>query len=262
MSLLRSLFVIAFLFLSLKGSAQTVFWNEQFGSGCNSGQQVSGYTGPNGTWSVTSTGSNGGIANVWYISAEENGEPVGSCGAACGTDPTLHLSSDPSWAGDLGAAYEAGSGFCGSDPSLCPLTHKRVESPTIDCGGRSNITLSFKYIENGEGSIDNATLWYYDGSTWSQIDPIPKSNICGSGQGEWEAFSISLPASADNNPNVKIGFEWVNDDGGGSDPSFAVDSIELSEPGSTPAPVADFVSSDSSICVGECVDFTDQSSNS
>jgi PKD repeat protein len=34
--------------------------------------------------------------------------------------------------------------------------------------------------------------------------------------------------SADNNPNVKIGFNWTNnDDGIGTDPSFAVDNITL-----------------------------------
>jgi len=38
-----------------------------------------------------------------------------------------------------------------------------------------------------------------------------------------------LPASANNNPNVKIGFRWINnDDGDATDPSFAVDDIVLS----------------------------------
>ena len=31
-------------------------------------------------------------------------------------------------------------------------------------------------------------------------------------QGQWTAFSILLPVSANNNPSVKIGFNWINND--------------------------------------------------
>jgi hypothetical protein len=59
---------------------------------------------------------------------------------------------------------------------------------------------------------------------------MPKTATCGGGQGLWTAFSMTLPASADNNPNVRIGFRWVNNaDGTGTDPSFAVDDIALAE---------------------------------
>ncbi|PCH92367.1 MAG: hypothetical protein COB85_08235, partial [Bacteroidetes bacterium] len=48
-------------------------------------------------------------------------------------------------------------------------------------------------------------------------------------QGTWTAFSILLPASANNNDSVKIGFNWTNnDDGVGTDPSVAIDDITLS----------------------------------
>jgi hypothetical protein len=37
-----------------------------------------------------------------------------------------------------------------------------------------------------------------------------------------------LPASANNNPNVRIGFRWINnDDGDATDPSFAADDVEV-----------------------------------
>ena len=69
-------------------------------------------------------------------------------------------------------------------------------------------------------------MWYFDGATWTQIDNMPKTIVCGSGQGQWGTRTIVLPASANNNANVKIGYRWVNnDDGAGSDPSFAVDDI-------------------------------------
>jgi hypothetical protein len=210
------------------------FWTENFNNGCTSNCQAATYVGANGAWTVTNTGANGPTPNLWFVSCAENGQAVGGCGAGCGANATLHLgavgTSDcgclvcPS--GDCGAAYDAcnGATFCGG----VPTTDKRAESPTINCTGKVSIILGFKYIENGQGSTDNATVWYFDGSTWAQIDDPPKVILCG-GQGTWTARSIALPASADNNPNVKIGFRWVNNaDGAGNDPSFAVDDVTLS----------------------------------
>src|SRR5207249_2703406 len=110
-------------------------------------------------------------------------------------------------------------------------------------------TISFNYMEYGDGTNDDATLWYYNGATWSQIDPLAKTQCCGGNcngnlQGKWTAFSMLLPVSANNNANVRIAFHWVNDDdGSGTDPSFAVDDVKLSVPAGAP-PVASFVSSD------------------
>ncbi|MCC5935635.1 MAG: hypothetical protein JJU35_15410, partial [Balneolales bacterium] len=89
-------------------------------------------------------------------------------------------------------------------------------------------TLSFEYIENGDGTLDNHTLWYFDGTAWSLLADTPKTPLCGV-QGQWQNFSIALPSSADNNPNVRIGFRWVNnDDAIGTDPSIAIYNIQLS----------------------------------
>lgn len=214
---------------ALSAATQTPFWTEDFGSGCNSGQQVTAYAGPNGNWTVTSTGTNADGANAWFVSAEENGNEEGECGSGCGNNRTLHLGALNSALGtDLGAAYYEGlDGFCDFLP--CGATDKRVESPTINCSGYTDITLSFLYIEGGN-LIDNATLWFFDGSTWTQLWDMAKtfSGSC-SPQGVWTSLDIDLPASANNNANVKIGFRWVNnDDGDATDPSFAVDQIELS----------------------------------
>jgi hypothetical protein len=223
---------IAFLFLlciPLISQAQVPFWSDNFGVGCNQGLAVSGYVGPNGNWSVTNTGTNASSANVWYVSAMENGNSPGSCGSVCGIDRSLHMGNINVLGiqADQGAAYYEGlSALCGFFP--CGATDKRVQSPTINCSGQTGITLEFDYIEGGN-TQDNATLWYFNGSTWSQLADMDKtfSSLCDP-QGVWTHYSILLPASADNNSQVRIGFRWTNnEDGNATDPSFAVDDVQL-----------------------------------
>jgi gliding motility-associated-like protein len=217
-------------------SSVSVFWTEDFGVGCSQNQIANGINpSVNGIWTVTNTGTNDASANQWFISATEAGMGVGNCGDGClaggGNNRTLHVSNVPTSpaafifcpTGDCGAAYDSGFG------ANNVTADKRVESPAINCSGQSNITISFNYIEGGQTTIDDATLWYFDGATWSQIDNMPKTSVCGGGQGLWASRTMTLPASANNNPNVKIGYRWVNnDDGVGTDPSFAVDDITLS----------------------------------
>ncbi len=199
------------------------FWTETFGSGCNSGTAANAFTSPNGQWTTeTPAGNNGADANTWYVSAEENGVGVGNCGTGCGSNPTLHIGDATA---DTGATYLTdGSGF-GYDV----LTDTRAESPVIDCSGQCGIDLTFEYLENGDGTNDNFTLWYFDGGTWTQLDDPVKTPLTCAPDGEWSSYSTTLPASADNNPNVQLGFRWVNNtDGVGTDPSVAIYNIQLS----------------------------------
>lgn len=209
--------------------AQVVdFWSENFGSGCNTGTLATDYFSfTNGPWTITETGANADVANTWFVSAAENGNAAGQCGSGCGSDPTLHVGALNSFLGtDLGAAYFEGlDGFC--DLLGCGATDKRIESGIVDCSIFINNTISFLYIEGGN-LLDNATLWYFDGAQWSMISDLPKTPLCANGQGQWSAFSIPLPQSANNNSNVRIGFRWQNnDDGEALDPSFAVDDISI-----------------------------------
>jgi len=239
----RILFIVLFI-AAICLKAQTTFWTEGFGTGCNQLQLANGLNpSTNGTWTVSILGAEDPQANTWYVSATENGNAVGACGTGCGTNQTLHVASIPNGSGltlcatgDCGASYDAGgsSSFGGTSTG----TNKRVESPVINCTGHSTITLSFKYMENGQGATDNANLWYFDGTTWTQINGLAKTVTCSSGQGTWTAFSMVLPASANNNVNVKIGFLWVNDDdGAGTDPSFAVDDVTLTDAATAANPV-------------------------
>ena len=218
-----------FLFVALiltKSSFSQVFWTETFGSGCNGGQLAAGTiaTPTNGAWAVTvlaTAPGNGATANEWFISATENGNAIGACGSGCGTNRTLHVGSNlVPFLIDPGAAYLAGAGA---------NTNKRVESPVINCTGSNNISLSMKYLTRGVAAIDFAQALYFDGAVWNTLGTMAITSASCLPQGAWSPYSIALPASANNNPNVKIGFGWQNNDPTGADPSIAVDDITLSK---------------------------------
>jgi len=254
---IRTLIFLLSLFFFNTINAQ-IFWTENFQNACASSCVATTYVGSNGAWTVTNTGINGADPNVWYVSGAECGNNAGACGSVCGaTDPSLHIGSNASVLGDNGASYLAGGlGF------WFPETDIRAESPTINCAGQSNITINFNYIENGQLAIDNATLWYFDGVIWAQLIDLAKTALTCNPQGIWTAYSQILPVSANNNPSVKIGFRWVNnDDNVGTDPSFAVDDITLSTP-FIAGPTAIFGSSDTTLCVGDCINFNDLSTGS
>lgn len=229
---MKRLAILSLLFCALGYSAnsQTTLFTEDFGSGCNQGQLVGSYSSPNGAWTVTETGFNAEASSQWYVSATENGNDAGACGSGCGEDRSLHISSITVLGipADQGALYYEGlTGFCDFFP--CGSTSRRVESPIIDCSNATSITLDFVYLEGGN-TFDNATVWYFDGASWTELLDTEKtfSPTCAP-QGIWTAISLELPASADNNADVRIGFEWVNnDDGDATDPSFAVDDILVS----------------------------------
>ena len=221
--------------------AQTYFWTEDFTTpGCTKGCKLP-YTTTNGTWTWVSTGTNGAGANTWYVSNQEEGLGRTKCGAS-GPDPSLHVgnvSGSPCSllcpGGDCGAAYDA----CSGTPSV--VANARATSPVISCTGRSNITLSFNYIMNGEASHDYATVWYNTGSGWTLLASPPQTATCIGGQGKWTYYSVLMPASANNNASVQIGFNWTNDaNNSGNDPSFAVDSIRLSVPTVLPVELLSF----------------------
>jgi hypothetical protein len=224
------LFLCFLCALSIHSQAQVVeFWSDDFGSGCNAGQLAPDYFSFfNTSWSITETGPNAEVANTWFISAAENGNAAGQCGSACGSDATLHVGAYNSFLGtDLGASYFEGlEGLC--DIVGCGATDKRVESSVVDCSIFVDNVLSFVYIEGGNAQ-DNATLWYFDGTLWSLLSDLPKTQLCPNGQGQWTSYSIPLPVSSNNNPNVRFGFRWQNnDDGVALDPAFAVDDISIS----------------------------------
>lgn len=243
---------------ALQGSAQ-IFWTENFtGTGTIAS---GGFTSTNGTWNIGGIGTEDVEHNEWYVSCMEGGKLAGTCGATCATGDlgaTLHIGSTT--VGDNGASYDAG-GLC---PILwCVTTDRRAQSPTINCTGKYNIRLKFYYLLNGQGSTDDGSVYYSSdgGSSWGLLVTPPKTAVCPSTQGRWDTLGVALPSSANNNPNVKIAFRWVNDDDGtGTDPSFAIDSVSLRTPSSGGGPVAaSMTAAVTTTCEDSCITFTNTS---
>ncbi len=220
-------FLVLVFSFSLTSMAQ-VFWTETFdGTACAAG---SGCDPSLVGWTQTVEGPEQANPNRWYVSDREDGNAPPMCGSAGSGDQSLHIgniSTSPAAflfcpTGDCGAAYDGSNGTA---------SNKLAASPVIDCSAQiGTITVDFNYIENGEGNDDNMTFWYRDGiaTAWTQIDNITKSPLCGGGQGQWTAYSITLPATSSGNADVQIGFHWICDgDNTAADPSCAVDDITL-----------------------------------
>lgn len=252
-------FIFCFITLASTSQVQAQFWNENFGADilpCDSeGTEADGYVSANGVWTVEDTGTNGMAPNQWYISAAEAGQPVGSCNISCLDTPafnrTLHMGQNEE---DLGAIY-----FEFFAPGISN-TDKRAISPIIDCTGQFGIDLTFDYI-NAASLFDFATVDYFDGTDWQQLAPIANSpNTCAP-ERTWTTTTIALPASANNNPDVQIGFRWRNNsdgtlNGAQAGHSVAVDNVRLFAGPAPAVPVASFnVSEPSLICEDGCVQY-------
>ncbi|PKP05437.1 MAG: hypothetical protein CVU11_00605 [Bacteroidetes bacterium HGW-Bacteroidetes-6] len=122
----------------------------------------------------------------------------------------------------------------------------------INTTGQFSVTLEFYWV-----GIGGAGKVYYStngGISWTQVGATYSS------QSSWTLASIANVAF-DNQPTLRFGFLF-NNNVGGNDPPFSVDQIKVYSPSAGSPPVADFSSSDTTICVGSCIDFLDMSTNS
>jgi len=183
-------------------------------------------------------GAEGADANFFTISGNEGGTqstfPPATTGiipnmgapTSCGTvnaNATLHITSVFNPSG--GAAYDAG-GLCGF--LFCPQSNRQTTSPVINTTGFAGLELVFDYIENGQTTLDNGSVFYStnSGGTWVLLDDTPKTTTGCGGQGIWVTRTLALPATCDNITTLRIAFRWVNnDDGAGTDPSMAIDNV-------------------------------------
>ncbi len=228
-------FVLIFLFP--KNNLAQTFWTETFGAGCSQGNSAaSAPTASNGAWAITTIAAapgNGAQANQWFISATEAGMGFGICGDGCLnntglTNRTLHIGSNLGGPfTDPGAAYLAGAGA---------NTNKRSESPTINCTGQTGVSLSFSYLVDGIAGMDFCEAMYSinNGAAWVSLGNLLSTAAAScTPQGNWSTITFALPATVNNNPTVKVGFKWQNNDPTGSDPSIAIDDVILFKPSAT-----------------------------
>lgn len=241
-----------FFFLSLSQlKAQTNFWSETFDDvtcAPSGGCPADGFQSGNGSWTVTALPGNTGTApNSFYVSCTQAGTIPGFCAGPCTFGPgpppgltgqTLHIGSNTSLLGDIGAIYSPGSGQTGISDANTEIV---AESPVINTAGLNDVTITFSYIEGGDSGSDRAEFWLKDQNTgvWTLIDSLSKTFCCDAGgnpvpcsgnqNGTWVAISIILPAwASDNAAGIKLGFSWSNDnDSFGTNPSFAVDNVFL-----------------------------------
>jgi len=218
-------FLMAVVHNPLKG--QVTVYSETFNNGCAANCRAVTY----GGWTVQDNigGTNGSSPNDWFVSCAEEGVVPPGCGSSCVGDASLHIGADPGGGGDMGASY--------NETGAVNATFRRAVSPTINLTGYSSNTLTFDFIAFGSSacSDDHAKLNLStdNGVTW----PITyqyclTSSCCGScdgySQGQWTVYTLALPAAFNNNPNVRIGFQWRNNgNGSGTDPSVAIDDIRI-----------------------------------
>jgi hypothetical protein len=208
-------------------------------------------------------GPEGTDANFFTVSANEGGTqstfPPATAGitpnagspTSCGlvnANATLHVTSVFNPGG--GAAYDAG-GLCGI--FFCPQANRQCSTPSINTTGFAGLELLFDYIENGQTTLDNASVYYSTnaGGSWTLLDDMPKTATACGGQGVWVTRTLALPASCDNITTLRIAFRWINnDDGAGSDPSFAVDNVIVRQAAPTAIFTAEYFPSNPQVPYG------------
>ncbi len=255
--------IFCFIFI---GGAKGQFWTETFGADmlpCESqASDITTAVTDNGFWTVANTGASGFISNAWFISSQEQGgfDPlVQPCGARCNqmtnpaTNRTLHIGVN-----SFNPFPDAGATYVSFASPGAYETNLRAESPEIDFTGNFNNTIAFNYAAQSNAN-DFATLVYFDGTAWNDLAVLPGNGICGPASISWTAFSMMLPAGANNQAGVKIGFRWTNDsDGNTSTVSIAVDDITITAgpPPAVPTAIIEVVDGNDTFCETNCTSFS------
>jgi gliding motility-associated-like protein len=243
---MKYLLTIPFFLTMSYSFSQVLIWNDDF----------------NGTaidWDITLQPSpNDANANIWKINDEEGGVAPPGCGVAGNGNNTLHVGCQGAACIGTGAVYFAGDAGMSTFPAVTDIRAAyTVAIPTL---GETNLEFVFDWIGVGQAGQDFAEVEYsIDGGTsWNVIWTQTAGATCGTGQGEWAEETVALPVAAENQGDLRFAFHWVNDnDGAGTDPSFAVNNLRLFAAG-TP-PTASFTATSFNICEGDCIDFTDNS---
>jgi PKD repeat protein len=181
-------------------------------------------------------------------------QPAGTTGGP--STYYMHMMSDAGQAaGILNCSYLAANGLCGGNES----NFSRM-SQDVNTTGYDSVNVSFIWLCDGSQNIYGELYYSTDsGTSWTLVT-TPSAQY--SGQATWATRNVSIPLFAGQTA-LRIGFRFVNNISfNANDPGFAIDEFLITASVSAPAPVAAFTVSDSAICEGTCVDFTDMTSNS
>jgi PKD repeat protein len=285
-------------------NAQTVFWFEDFDLNAHTRWDVSGnHPTPAGIPGlVYGTNSNfdyfvineantpelsGPIANALSISAQGQfvrgrhydcaapnnlPNPFVNTGAV---NRSLHITSQ---AGCSGLIYAGTPGFddwncitiSGNDFPLTQTEQFAALNQNIDATGKCNIKLTADFFLGGSANgleAHSTILYSIDGGvSWRIVqDNLSScSHFIAGSCNNWNRRTFQLPADADNQPNLRIAFRWVEDGNTNNNTqdyalgaSFNVDNVMLS---SCSAPDATFISqAGTNVCKGQTAQFTSSS---
>lgn len=212
--------------------------------------------------------------NQWIINNEYTG---GSGSLTCGGFPTtftvpntplqpagitggpstyyMHMISDAGQAANIfNCSYLAANGLCGGTE----YNFSRM-AQDVNTTGYDSVFVSFLWLCAGSQNIFGELYYSTDSGTYWTLVTSPTAQY--SNQSTWATRIISLPVFSGQS-TLRFGFRFVNDISfTANDPGFAIDELLITAKVSSPPPVAAFSVSDSTICAGSCVDFTDDSSN-
>ncbi len=105
--------------------------------------------------------------------------------------------------------------------------HNIMARRLVNATGYENLTLGFDWICNGQAGADYGSVYYsFNGTTWTQITTGGNGGVY-QGTTTWGTqTAYSLPAVL-RDTTFYIGFNWVNNNSGGSYPAFGVDNVVI-----------------------------------
>jgi gliding motility-associated-like protein len=247
---MKNLLIIPLLLTFSYSFSQVLLWEDDFNTTALD-------------WNITlQPGVNGDDANIWKINDEEGGVLPPDCGVAGNGESTLHVGCQGGFCVGIGAIYDEGDGGAGT--IFAETDIRAAYTFPIPTLGETGLEFIFDWIGVGIATKDFAEIEYSidGGTTWTAFWTQVTGATCGNGKGEWAEETVNLPVATENQADLRFAFHWVNDnDGDGTDPSFAVNNLRLFAAGTPPptGPTANFTASSTNICEGDCIDLSDNS---
>ncbi|HIA37644.1 MAG TPA: PKD domain-containing protein [Flavobacteriales bacterium] len=261
----KTLFCCFFLLgIYFNSFGQTIIYTEDFESG-----------GINWDINTTDVSSTNIGANEWILNNNYAGAPASTfltCGglfnnsliSAVPNQPTgitnnptsfyLHIiNKDAKAAGVLNANYLPADGF------LCVLAAENYfakMNTLINTLGQTNVSVNFWWLGSTSSAAIGELYYSIDGGiTWI----LALGGLFN--QATWIQETVTN-ANFDNQADLRLAFRFANNISlAGADPAFSVDQIEVQVPSGGTPPVASFSTSATTICEGDCINFTDLSTN-